>query len=79
MINLNSVDLQQANALNRLKELGNDALLKLLQDQADEAKSKLVTATDMIQIHRLQGRVEAFEDLLRAVEESAKVINRSTP
>ena len=79
MINLNSVDLQQANALNRLKELGNDALLKLLQDQADEAKSKLVTATDMIQIHRLQGRVEAFEDLLRAVEESAKVVNRSTP
>ena len=79
MINLNSVDLQQANALNRLKELGNDALLKLLQDQADEAKSKLVTATDMIQIHRLQGRVEAFEDLLRAVEESAKVLNRSTP
>jgi histone H3/H4 len=79
MINLNSVDSQQAKALNRLQELGNDALLKLLQDQADEAKSKLVSATDMVQIHRLQGRVEAFEDLLRAVEESAKVLNRSTP
>jgi histone H3/H4 len=79
MINLNSVDSQQAQALNRLQELGNDALLKLLQDQADEAKSKLVSATDMVQIHRLQGRVEAFEDLLRAVEESAKVLNRSTP
>jgi histone H3/H4 len=79
MINLNSVDSQQAKALNRLQELGNDALLKLLQSQADEAKSKLVSATDMVQIHRLQGRVEAFEDLLRAVEESAKVLNRSTP
>jgi len=74
MINLNSIDLQQAKALNRLKELGNDQLLVLLRSQVDEAKSKLVSATDMVLIHRLQGRAEAFEDLLRAVEESAKVV-----
>ena len=75
MINLNSVDLRQAKALNRLQELGNDALLRLLEDQVAEAKSKLVTATDMVTIHRLQGRAEAYEDLLRAVKESAKVLN----
>lgn len=74
MINLNSIDLQQAKALNRLKEVGNDQLLILLRSQIDEAKSKLVSATDMVQIHRLQGRAEAYEDLLRAIEESAKVI-----
>lgn len=76
MINLNTIDTQQAKALNRLKELGNDQFLVLLRSLVDEAKQKLVTATDMVQIHRLQGRAEAFEDLLKAVEESSKVLNQ---
>ena len=41
------------------------------------AKGRLVSATDMVTIHRLQGRAEAFEDLLKAIEESPKVVNRS--
>jgi hypothetical protein len=30
----------------------------------------------MVQIHRLQGRAEAFEDLLKAVEEAPKADKR---
>jgi hypothetical protein len=52
-------------------------LIGLFGDEVEKALQKLVNADDMVTIHRLQGRVEAFEDLLRAVEESPKVANRS--
>jgi len=74
MIDLNSADIQAVKALLRLKEPGNDALLRLIKAELESAKQKLVKAVDMVQIHRLQGRAEAFEDLLRAVEESPKVV-----
>jgi hypothetical protein len=76
MIDLNSIDKQQVRALLRLKELGSEKLLEFFRDEIDRGTQKLVKATDMVEIHRMQGRVEAFEDLLRAIEESAKVANR---
>jgi hypothetical protein len=77
MIDLNSIDRQQVRALMRLREDANDMLIGLFGDEVEKALQKLVKADDMVTIHRLQGRVEAFEDLLRAVEESPKVANRS--
>lgn len=73
MIDLNSADPQSIIALSRLKEPGGEALLRLLRTELDAAKQKLIYAGDMALIHRLQGRAEAFEDLLRAAEESAEV------
>lgn len=73
MIDLNSADPQSVKALARLKEPGNEALIRLLRSELEVAKQKLVYASDMGMIHRLQGRAEAFEDLLRAAEESAEV------
>ena len=77
MIDLNLCDRQHVKALLRLKETGETALLGLFEAEAELAKARLVKATDMVTIHRLQGRAEAFEDLLTSVEEAAKVINRS--
>jgi hypothetical protein len=51
--------------------------LKLLEAELESAKQKLVHAADMVQVHRLQGRAEALEDLLKAVEEAPKVENRA--
>lgn len=76
MIDLNSIDKQQVRALLRLKELGSDKLTEFFRAEIDRGLQKLVKATDMVEIHRMQGRVEAFEDLLRAIEESPKVANR---
>jgi len=76
MIDLNLCDRQQAQALFQIKETGNDQLPSLLRAEAETAKAKLVTATDTVSIHRLQGRAEAFEDLLRAIEDSPKVVKR---
>lgn len=76
MIDLNLCDPQQAQALLQIKETGNDQLPSLLRAEAEIAKAKLVTATDTVSIHRLQGRAEAFEDLLRAIEDSPKVVKR---
>lgn len=73
MINLNSVDNQAIRALLRLLEPGNEAMLKLIESQVAETKQKLVKADDMVVIHRLQGRAEAFEDLLKAVEDARKI------
>ena len=77
MIDLNLCNQQQIQALLGLKEAGNSALVNLLEGLVEAAKARLVTATDTVNIHRLQGRVEAFEDFLRAIKESPKVANRS--
>jgi hypothetical protein len=77
MIDLNNADMQAVVALARLREPGNEALLRLMALELEEAKHKLIRAGDMVMIHRLQGRAEAFEDLLKAIEESPKVANRS--
>jgi len=77
MIDLNQCDSQHVNALLRVKETGDTSLQNLLGELVNVAKGRLVSATDMVTIHRLQGRAEAFEDLLKAIEESPKVVNRS--
>ena len=77
MIDLNLCDPQHVKALLRLKETGEAALLGLFKAESELAKARLVSATDMVSVHRLQGRAEAFEDLLTSVEEAAKVANRS--
>lgn len=77
MIDLNLCDKQHVKSLLRLKETGETALLGLFKAEAELAKARLVSATDTVTIHRLQGRAEAFEDLLTAIEEAAKVVNRS--
>ena len=78
MIDLNSVDTQAVSALIRLREPGNEALLRLLLEaELETAKLKLVHAADMVQVHRLQGRAEAFADLLEAAKDAAKVENRA--
>lgn len=74
MIDLNSADPQSVRALARLGEPGVEGVLRLLRSELEAAKQKLVYAGDTVSIHRLQGRAEAFEDLLRAAEESAKVV-----
>jgi hypothetical protein len=77
MIDLNLCDPKHVKALLRLKETGEAALLGLFKAESELAKARLVSATDMVSVHRLQGRAEAFEDLLTSVEEAAKVANRS--
>lgn len=74
MIYVNKLETQAIRALKGLKEPGNEALLALLKDEHEGAKQKLVHANEMGLIHRLQGRAEAFEDLLKAIEDSQKVI-----
>ena len=77
MIDLNQCGSQHVNSLLRVKEAGDTSLQDLLGELVNMAKGRLVSATDMVTIHRLQGRAEAFEDLLKAIEESPKVVNRS--
>lgn len=73
MIDLRSANPQAVQALKRLKEPGMNGLLGLLHSELGAAKRKLVREGDTVSIHRLQGRAEAFEDLLRAAEESVEV------
>ena len=73
MIDLNTLESGEIATLNRLREPGVNKIIKILQDQLEGTKSKLVHAREMDVIHRLQGRAEAFEDLLRAIHESQKV------
>ena len=73
MINVNSLSVSEVSALNRLREPGVNKILTVLENELASTKQKLVYANEMGTIHRLQGRAEAFEDLLKAIEESSKV------
>ena len=74
MINVNKLDSSEISALNRLREPGIDKVITILQGELEDTKQKLVYANETDIIHRLQGRAEAFEDLLKAIEESQKVV-----
>ena len=54
------------------------ALLMLLASEVTGATDRLVQATDTVSIHRLQGRVEAYNDLLGAVKDAHKGLNRAS-
>ena len=75
MININEADKHAVTALARLNTPGNDVLLIFFASLVDETKDKLVGAREMDIIHRLQGRAEAYQDLLKAVEDAVKVEN----
>lgn len=77
MIELREMSKQELQALRRLKEPGNETTLRVLSSLVEDAKAKLVLAGDMATVHRLQGRAQAFEDLLRAAEESAEALKRA--
>lgn len=86
MIDLNTVEPQALQALTRLREPELRAAVDLVASELGRAKRQLVREGDMVMIHRLQGRAEAFEDLLRAVDEAPEVVQaalrrgeRSTP
>ena len=74
MINVNKLDSLEISALNRLREPGINKVITILQGELEDTKQKLVYANEMDVIHRLQGRAEAFEDLVKAIEESQKVV-----
>ena len=74
MINVNKLDSLEISALNRLREPGINKVITVLQGELEDTKQKLVYANEMDIIHRLQGRAEAFEDLIKAIEESQKVV-----
>jgi len=74
MINVNKLDSSEISALNRLREPGINKVIMILQGELEATKQKLVYANEMDVIHRLQGRAEAFEDLIKAIEESQKVV-----
>ena len=76
MINVNKLELQEVTALNRLREPGLNRVITTFQGELEGAKQRLVHADETAYIHRLQGRAEAFEDLLKAIEESQKVLSR---
>lgn len=63
-------------ALARLREPGYEKLLEVLQLQLEETKAQLVAADEMARIHRLQGRAQAFDDLLKAAADAVKVESR---
>lgn len=77
MVTLNDLTPDHLRALARLKQIGGERTLEVIDIFMEDGKDSLVTASDMVSIHRLQGRVEAFRMFKEAVEEAAKLDARS--
>jgi hypothetical protein len=70
-------DRQQIQALARCKQPDNEALLALLRHVLEETKVSLVSASDQVRLHRLQGRAELIIDFLESVEKSVEILAKS--
>jgi len=75
MIDVNRFDKRALDALVRLKEPHMKWFLDLVDSELEDAKRKLVYTGETDALRRLQGRAEALEDVLRAVEDASKVRN----
>lgn len=77
MIDLRTISDQELQALNRVKSPENEMFRRLIASQVEELKQKLVAESDTVRIYRTQGRADALQDLLRAINESAEALNRA--
>lgn len=75
MININQEEAQVIRALARLGLAEGKHQREFIERQVSATKEKLVTATDMVLIHRLQGKAEAYQDLLKAVDDALTIEN----
>jgi hypothetical protein len=73
MIDLNNLSAQDVQALAQAKRLGNGKFVAVMERIADDTKTQLVHADDMVRIHRLQGRVEMLEALVAAFDQAAEL------
>ena len=76
MIPINELTPDQVRSLARIKQVGGDRIFEVMNFLIAEGKQSLVRADEMARIHRLQGRVEAFQDLLAAIEDAAEIDSR---
>ena len=73
MLNTNELSQGEIRALARLKQIGGEQVLGVIQKFADNETDRLKKAGEIEVIYRLQGRSGAFEDLIVAVNEAAKI------
>jgi hypothetical protein len=73
MLNVNELTADERRSLARLKQIGGERVLEVILKFASKDVDKLKKATEMVIIHRLQGRVEALEDLIQAASDAAKL------
>ena len=76
MININELSEQHVMALARLGDPQMVQVIEMLRHVNDETKASLVKAGDMVSVHRLQGRAEAYENLLRSIEDARRIVAR---
>ena len=52
------------------------ALVDLFEESLEETKTSLVSASDTVHIHRLQGRAQVMEDFLELVKNASQILGR---
>ena len=77
MIDLNQFNPDEIRALARIRQMGGKQVQDVIEKVITEWQDALVSASDMVRIHRLQGRVEALRGLLAAVDAAAELDTRN--
>lgn len=77
MLNINELSPDEVRALARLKQLGGERVLEVIQKFADYETFILKKADETVRIYRQQGRAGAYEDLVKAVNDAATIDARS--
>ena len=73
MINVNELTPDERRALARVKQLGGERVLEVIRNLSLKDVDHLKHAVEMPRVHRLQGRVEAFDDLAEAIETASQL------
>jgi hypothetical protein len=78
MINLNDLSDDDRRVLARMNQIGGERILQVIERISLMDVKLLKKAVDMPRVYRLQGRVEAYDDLLEAVKKAAELDARDS-
>ena len=76
MVDLNELTPDQIRSLAALRQIGGEKIFGVIEVFVSDCQDQLVSADNMVRIHRLQGRVEAYRDLIQAAKDAAVIDSR---
>lgn len=76
MTTFDGATLPQLKTVIHCRSNGMEPLAEMFASALEDVKAKLITATDTVHIHRLQGKAQALHDFIELLETAPQIVER---
>ena len=76
MTTFNSATTPQLKTVVYCRANGMEPLAEMFESALEDVKAALITATDTVYIHRLQGKAQALNDFIELLETAPQIVAR---